>query len=97
MTARLVYGSRQLHSLLPNLQFPERLRHLEKTDKRALVIFEGTFFGPEPLDVDPSLPQAIKDKLAGSKRRYGHLGSLESMLRVTRVEQVEKIPRDAPP
>jgi len=75
-------------------KFPKKLRQLEKTDRRALVVFEGIFYGPEPLEIDPELPQYLKDKLAGSKRRYGHMGSLETMIEVTRIENVEKIPSD---
>jgi hypothetical protein len=77
-------------------KFPKKLKQLEKTDRRALVIFEGIFYGPETVEIDPKLPQYLKDKLAGSKRQYGHMNSLETMIEVTRIKQVEKVPPDVP-
>lgn len=77
-------------------KFSEKLKQLEKTDKRALVVFQGTFFGPEPVEIDPKLPQYIKDKLAGTKRRYGHMDSLETMIEVTAIKDVQKAPTETP-
>jgi len=65
---------------------------LVKRDKRAKVVFEGTFFGPEPLQIDPELPSLLKEKLSGATRRYGHLDSFKTMILVSAVKHVEKVP-----
>jgi hypothetical protein len=72
------------------------LDKLVKRDKRAKVIFEGTFFGPEPLQIDPQLPPLLKEKLSGATRRYGHLDSFETMILVSAVKRVEKVSSNVP-
>jgi hypothetical protein len=64
---------------------------LAERDRRALVVFEGMFYGPEPIKIDPRLPAAIKKRLKGAKRRYGHMDSFETMIRVTSVKYVEAV------
>jgi len=54
--------------------------------KRAWVILDGVFYGPEPFEnVDPKLPESVRVPLEKSHRRYGHMDSLDTMLQVTRV------------
>jgi hypothetical protein len=65
-------------------------------DRRATVVFEGTFFGPEPVPIDPKLPQALKVKLRGMNRRYGHLDAFETMIRVSSVRHVEEVASSIP-
>ncbi|MCM3869728.1 MAG: hypothetical protein ND895_03370 [Pyrinomonadaceae bacterium] len=72
------------------------LDKLAKRDRRAKVIFEGTFFGPEPFHIDPKLPAPIKEKLQGASRHYGHLDAFETMIRVTVVRHVEEVPTRVP-
>jgi hypothetical protein len=73
-----------------------KLNNLLKRDGRAYVVFEGTFYGPEPVEVDPKLPEWLKEKSKGAMRRYGHLGMFETMIEVTAVERVEAVPGTIP-
>ena len=75
-------------------QLPRKLRKLAKRDRRALVVFEGTFFGPEPPEVDPGLPAPIREKLQAGNRRYGHMEMFDTMIEVTAIKKVEKVPAD---
>jgi hypothetical protein len=61
------------------------LRRIVRKKHHALVTIEGTMRGPEPLKVDPQLPEWIKDRFKGSMKRYGHMGSLEMMIEVAKV------------
>jgi len=50
------------------------------------VIFEGTFFGPEPFDeIDPKLPESVRQRLANSHKRYGHMDSFDASLKVLKI------------
>lgn len=76
---------------------PRTLRRLQKLLKkqgRALVVFEGTFYGPEALRVDPNLPAPIKEKLQKGKKRYGHMDSRDFMIEVTSIKLVEQAPAE---
>lgn len=73
-----------------------RLDGLLRKDRRAWVIVEGTFHGPELAQIDPKLPQSMKDKLKGTTTRYGHLGSYSTMIEVTEIIRVEAVPPDTP-
>jgi hypothetical protein len=57
----------------------------------ALVTVEGTMRGPEPVAVDPKLPDWMKDRLKGSVRRYGHLDSMEMMIEVGKVVAAKEV------
>jgi hypothetical protein len=72
------------------------LDRLLKHDRRAWVIVEGIFYGPEPVQVDPKLPQAIKDSLKGTMTHYGHLGAFSNMIEVTKIIKVEAVPPNTP-
>ena len=74
----------------------KELDRLVARDRRAKVVFEGTFFGPEPVPIDPKLPPALKVKLRGMNRRYGHLDAFETMIRVTAVRHVEEVASSIP-
>jgi hypothetical protein len=63
----------------------KKLRKILKKHGQAEVVLEGTFRGPELVPVDPKLPEAIKEKLKGMTQRYGHLGSFDMMIEVTRI------------
>jgi hypothetical protein len=57
------------------------------------VIFEGIFYGPEPFDyIDPKLPTSIREGLEKSHKRYGHMDSFDTMIKVTRVIEAAKAP-----
>jgi hypothetical protein len=58
------------------------LRRIVQKKRYALVTVEGTMRGPEPVKVDPNLPDWLRDRLKDAPKRYGHLGSLEMMIEV---------------
>ncbi len=74
-----------------------KLETIADKDKRAMVIIEGIFYGPAPLDnIDPRLPERIRKGLEQSHKRYGHLDSFDTMINVTRVIKVDKAEGLAP-
>ena len=60
------------------------LRRIIRKKHYALVTIDGTMRGGEPIRVD-NLPDWLKERYKNSSQRYGHLGSLEMMIEVTRV------------
>ena|SRR5712692_6145648 len=75
----------------------KKLDQIVAKDRRAWVILEGVFYGPEPFDkIDPNLPASIREKLKKSHKRYGHMGSFDTMINVTRVVETSKVPNDVP-
>jgi hypothetical protein len=78
----------------------KKLDQLVAKDKRrrAWVVFEGVFYGPEAYGdkVDPKLPAPIRERFEKAPRRYGHMGSMESMIEVTKVVEAAKVPADVP-
>ena len=72
----------------------KKLNGIISKDKRAWVVFEGAFHGPEPFEeseIDPGLPPRIREWLEKSHRRYGHLGAFDSMIEVTRVVEASEV------
>jgi hypothetical protein len=65
------------------------LRRILEKKHSALVTVEGTLHGEEPMKVDPKLPDWLKDRLKGSSRAYGHLGSFDIMIEIGRVVQAK--------
>jgi hypothetical protein len=80
----------------PKFKRNRRLDGLLKKNRRAWVVVEGTFYGPELAQIDPKLPQWMKDKLNGTLTRYGHLGSYSTMIEVTKIISAEAVPPDIP-
>ncbi len=75
----------------------KKLDEIVAKDRRAWVTLEGVFYGPEPFDkIDPKLPASIREKLEKSHKRYGHMGSFDTMINVTRVVETSKVPNDVP-
>lgn len=77
----------------------KRNRHLDgllKKNRRAWVVVEGTFYGPELAQIDPKLPQWMKDKLEGTMTRYGHLNSYATMIEITKIVSAEAVQPDTP-
>ena len=68
-----------------------QLRRILKHGREAQVVLEGIFSGPEPIAVDPKLPDWMKEKFEGSTKRYGHLGSLDMMIEVENVIDVKRV------
>jgi hypothetical protein len=66
-----------------------RLRRILRKDRQAEVVLEGVFRGPELAPIDPKLPESMKEKLKGSRLRYGHLGSFDMMIEVTKIVEAE--------
>jgi hypothetical protein len=67
------------------------LRRIVAKKGYALVTVEGTMRGPEPVKIDPKLPDWLKDRFKGSSKRYGHLDSLEMMIEVGKVVQAKDV------
>lgn len=67
----------------------ERLRRILRNHRQAEVVLEGVFRGPEMAEIDPKLPEPIKEKLKGSRLRFGHLGSFDMMIEVTKIIEAE--------
>jgi hypothetical protein len=63
----------------------KRLRQILEKHRRAEVVLERTFRGPEPVRIDPKLPDEIKVKFQGTTQRYGHLGSFDMMIEITKI------------
>jgi|SRR5579872_6926106 len=61
------------------------LRRIVAKKHYALVTIEGTMRGPEPVKVEPKLPDWLKDRFKGSSQRYGHLNAFEMMIEVAKV------------
>ncbi len=69
-----------------------RLDQITAKDRQAWVTLEGTFYGPEVhQNVDPKLPARIRETLEKSPRGYGHLGSFESQIEVTKVVEATQV------
>jgi len=66
------------------------LRRIVKKKRYALVTVEGTMHGPEPVKVDPKLPDWLKDRFKGTTKRYGHLDSLEMMIEIGKVIEAKE-------
>jgi hypothetical protein len=67
------------------------LRRIVAKKRYALVTIEGTMHGPEPVKVDPKLPDWLKDRFKDSSKRYGHLDSLEMMIEVERIVEAKDV------
>ena len=67
-------------------------------DRRAWVVVEGVFHGPQVAAVDPKLPQALRDALEAQpiQVRYGHLNAYETMLKVARIDKVLRVASETP-
>jgi hypothetical protein len=75
----------------------KKLDQLLVKEKRAWVVLEGVFYGPEVYqNVDPKLPPAIRERLEKSPRRYGHMDTFQSMIDVTRVIEATKVAAAVP-
>jgi hypothetical protein len=72
----------------------KRLNKILTNGRRAEVILEGIFHGPEPFDhIDPRLPATVREAMRGSHQRYGHLGGFDMQIVVSRViKAVEVLP-----
>jgi hypothetical protein len=67
------------------------LRQIVEKKHSALVTVEGTVHGGEPLNVDPKLPDWLKDRFRGSSKTYGHLGSFDKMIEISRVVSAKDV------
>ena len=76
---------------------PTPLSKILSKDRRAYVTFEGTLFGPAPLEPDnPKLPAVMSagDRLRGT--RYGHSNLFRTQMVVTRVLEARPVPEATP-
>lgn len=61
------------------------LRRIVQKERYAQVTVEGTMHWPEPVKVDPKLPDWLKDRFKDAPKRYGHLDSMEMMIEVGKI------------
>ena len=76
---------------------PTPLSKILSKDRRAYVTFEGTLFGPAPLEPDtPKLPDkwSAGDRMRGT--RYGHSNLFRTQMVVTRVLAAGRVPEATP-
>jgi hypothetical protein len=83
-------------AVTPKFKPNRRLGSLLKKNRRAWVVAEGNFYGPELAQIDPKLPQWMQDKLKGTLTRYGHLGSYSTMIEITKIIRAEAVPPETP-
>lgn len=79
----------------------KKLDHIvskNRLNKRAWVVFEGVFFGPEPFSEDElsPLPPHIREHFAKGHRRYGHMGAFDSMIEVSKVVEAKEVAAEVP-
>ncbi len=67
------------------------LSRILKRERHALVTVEGTIHGGEPLQVDPNLPDWMKERFKGSRQKYGHLNSFDIEIEVQRVIEAKDV------
>jgi photosystem II stability/assembly factor-like uncharacterized protein len=73
-----------------------RLDQIIARDRQARVILEGTFHGAElNQNVDPKLPARLRELFEKSPRRYGHMGSFETQIEVTKVVEATEVTKDS--
>jgi hypothetical protein len=73
------------------------LTQLLHEDHRASVTFEGTLYGPAPLEPDtPKLPDkwSASDRMRGT--RYGHMNAFRTQMVVARVDAAARVPVSTP-
>jgi len=74
-----------------------RLDQLIARDRRAWVTFEGVFYGPEPYqNIDPKLPAPIRERFEKSHKRYGHMNTFDTMIKVSKVVDATAVAADVP-
>lgn len=76
----------------------DRIVSKNRLNKRAHVVFEGVFFGPEPFREDElsPLPPHIRERFAKDHRRYGHMGAFDNMIEVSKVIQAKEVAPEVP-
>ena len=76
----------------------DRIVSKGRRQRRAWVIFEGVFHGPEPYkdtEIDQT-PPPLREQVRKGHRRYGHMDMFDSMIEVTKVVEATKVADDVP-
>jgi hypothetical protein len=76
-----------------------KIKQMDKILKKrryALVTVDGTMHGGELVDIDPSLPDWLKDRFKNSKKKYGHLGSFDLMIEIGSVVDAKDVVVELP-
>jgi hypothetical protein len=68
-----------------------QLRTILAKKRYAFVTVEGTVHGPEPVEVDPKLPDWVKERFKGSVKHYGHGDAFDMMIEVENVIQAKDV------
>ena len=67
------------------------LQRIVDKKRSALVTVVGTMHRGEPVNVDPNLPDWLKDRFKGTSQRYGHLGSFDMMIEIGKVVEASDV------
>jgi hypothetical protein len=69
----------------------KQLRKILEKRRYAFVTIEGIVHGLEPLEVDPKLPDWIKEKYKDSVKRYGHMNAYDIEIVIDNIVDVEDV------
>jgi len=67
--------------------------------KRAWVVLEGVFHGPEPFEegaIPTNLPPSMKEQMRNSHKRYGYMSGFDNMIEVTKLDEATRVPASLP-
>ena len=69
------------------------------SQKRAWVVVEGIFYGPEPYkeaEIPSNLPEAMKEQMRNSHKRYGYMDGFDNMIEIMRVVETSPVAAEVP-
>jgi hypothetical protein len=69
----------------------EGLRQIIAKRHYAFVTVEGELHGPEPVEVDPQLPENIRERFKGSVKHYGHSEAFEMMIQIENILDAQDV------
>jgi hypothetical protein len=67
--------------------------------KRAWVVVEGVFYGPEPYketEIPANLPPTMKEQMRKSHKRYGYMDGFDNMIEITKVVEASAVAAEVP-
>jgi hypothetical protein len=69
----------------------KQLRNLVKKKGYGFVTVEGIVHGPEPIEIDPKLPDWIKEKYRDSIKKYGHMNTYDMEIVIDKILEVTNV------
>jgi hypothetical protein len=67
------------------------LREIMAKKDYAFVVVEGIVHGPEPIQIDPKLPDRAKELYKGSMKGYGHFGAYKMEIEIEKVIEAKEM------